>query len=159
MKTRSSSFQYEQKQCICNGVIPSQHGQCCRPGECEYSKFSQMHDIGYSGNIAICVFPYICSFLFYSNGIILVNTKLDITGYKRITYQDWLLQWSSKFQMAQLRHKWQYCHCCIMESLWKLRLSKFDFRHFLFCFALLLGIGNVAENILSVSNFWSSSNW
>ena len=40
-----------------------------------------------NGNIAICVFPYICSFLLYSNHIVLVNTKLDITGYKGIIFQ------------------------------------------------------------------------
>ena len=30
-----------------------------------------------------------------------------------------MLWWYSKFQMAQLKHKWQYWHSCIAESLWK----------------------------------------
>ena len=76
-----------------------------------------MHNIGNYGNIAICVFPYICIFLLYSNHIVFLNTKVHITGYKGITFQDLLLQWSSKFQMAQLKHKWRYWHSCIVESL------------------------------------------
>ena len=67
-----------------------------------------MHNIGNIVNIAICLCPYICSFLLFYCGIVLVNSKFDITGYKDITFQDWILWWSSKFQMAQLKHKWQY---------------------------------------------------
>ena len=63
-----------------------------------------MNNIGNNGNIAICVFSYICSFFLYPNCIVPVNTKLDITGYKRSTFQDWILWWYSKFQMAQLKH-------------------------------------------------------
>ena len=44
-----------------------------------------MHNIG---NFAIYVFPFICNFLLYSNGIVLVNPKFDITGCKSITFQD-----------------------------------------------------------------------
>ena len=80
-----------------------------------------MNSVGNNGNIAVCVFQYICSFLFYSYHIVLVIRKLDVTEYKRITFQDQILWWSSKFQMAQLKHKWQYCHSCIVESLWKPR--------------------------------------
>ena len=69
------------------------------------SRFSQMHNIDNNGKIAIWVFPHICSFLLYSNGIVIVNSKFDITGYKSNTFQDWILWWSSKFQMAQLKHK------------------------------------------------------
>ena len=76
-----------------------------------------MNNIGNNGIIVICVFPYICSFLLYSNCIVLVNAKLDITGYKRITYQDWILWCYSRFQMAQLKHKWHHWHSCIAESL------------------------------------------
>ena len=76
-----------------------------------------MNNIGNNGNIVICVFQYTCSFLLYSNCIVLVNAKLDITGYERITFQGWILWWCSKFQMAQLKHKWQYCHSCIAQSL------------------------------------------
>ena len=90
------------------------------------SRFSQTNNNGNNGNIAIYVFPYICSFLLYSNYIVLVNAKLDITGYKRITFQGWILWLYSKFQMVQLKHKWQYWHSCIAESLWKPRLSNTD---------------------------------
>ena len=57
-----------------------------------FSRFSQMHNIGNNGNIAICVFSYICSFILYSNGIVLVNPNFDITGCKSITFQGWILQ-------------------------------------------------------------------
>ena len=69
------------------------------------SRFSQIHSISNSGNIAICV--------------VSVNAKIDINGYKKNTFWGWILQWSSKFQMAQLKHKWQYWHSCIVASLWK----------------------------------------
>ena len=82
-------------------------------GNLEQSRFSQIHNIGNSSNIAICVFPKICSFLLYSNCIVLRNAKLEITGYKRITFEGWICQWS----MTQLKHRWQYCHICIVESL------------------------------------------
>ena len=86
--------------------------------------FHKWTNNGNNDNIAICVFLYICSFLLYSNHILLVNTKLYITGYKRIIFQGWIFWRSSKFQMAQLKHKWQYCHFCIVESLWKPRLDR-----------------------------------
>ena len=70
-----------------------------------------MHNIGNSSNIAITVFPYICNFLLYSNGIVLVNAMFYITGCKTITCQGWIPQWSSKFQMAQLKHKCQFLYC------------------------------------------------
>ena len=47
------------------------------------SRFSQMHKIGNNGSVAIYVFPFICNFLLYSNGIMLVIPKFDITGYKK----------------------------------------------------------------------------
>ena len=87
-----------------------------------HSWFSQMNNNDNNGNIATCVFPYICSFLLYSNHIVLDNTRLDITGYKGIIFQGWIFWWSSKFQMSQPKHKWQYYHSCIAESLWKPQL-------------------------------------
>ena len=42
-------------------------------------KVSQMHNIDNNGNIAICVLSSISSFL-HSNGIVLVNSKFDITA-------------------------------------------------------------------------------
>ena len=47
------------------------------------------------------MFPYICSFLLYSNHIVLVNAKRDITGYERITFQGWILRWYRKSQVAK----------------------------------------------------------
>ena len=79
------------------------------------SRFSQMHNIGNSGNIAVSVFLYISSFLLF----VLVNAKFDITGNKRITFQGWTLWWSCKFQKAERKRKWQYRHSCIAETLWK----------------------------------------
>ena len=76
-----------------------------------------MNRIGNSDNIVICLFPYICSFLLYANEIVLVNTKLDITGYMKMTSQSWILCFSNKLQMSQLKHKGQYCHSCIEDSL------------------------------------------
>ena len=66
-----------------------------------YSRFSQMHNIGNKGNIAISLFPYIYSFFLYSNVIRLVNVEFDIARCKRITFQGWMLWWSSKFSMTQ----------------------------------------------------------
>ena len=41
-----------------------------------HSRFSQMNNIGNNGNVVICVFPYTCSFLLYSNCIVLVKCKI-----------------------------------------------------------------------------------
>ena len=65
-----------------------------------YPRILQIHNIGNSGNIAICVFPHIFSFLLYSNCIVLVNATFYNTGHKRNTFQSWILQWSSKW------HSW-----------------------------------------------------
>ena len=62
-----------------------------------FHKFTKISNIGI---IVICVFQCICSFLLYSNHIILVNAKLETTGFKRKTCQGWILQWSYKFLMA-----------------------------------------------------------
>ena len=67
-----------------------------------------MNNIGNNGNIdniAICVFPHICSFLLNSNHIVLVNAKLYITRYRRIIFQAREFWWPIKIQMAQLKHK------------------------------------------------------
>ena len=50
------------------------------------SGFSQMHKIGNIGINANFVFSYICSFLLYFYHMISVNIKLDVSGYKRITF-------------------------------------------------------------------------
>ena len=84
-----------------------------------YTRFSQIHNIGNSGIIAICVFPYICIFRLYSNCIVLVNAKLDIGGYKRITFQGEILLWSNKFQISQLKQNWQYWYSCVCSEFVK----------------------------------------
>ena len=87
-------------------------------------RLSQIHNIGNNGNIAICVLPHISGFLLlYSNCIVQVNAIFYITAHKRNTFQCWLLWRSSKFQMAQVKYKWQYCYTCIAESLWKPRMG------------------------------------
>ena len=47
--------------------------------------FSQTHKFG---NIGSFVFPYIYIFFHYFNHMILVKVKLDVSGYKRIIFQD-----------------------------------------------------------------------
>ena len=67
-----------------------------------------MDKIGNKGNvdnIAIRVFPHICSFLLNSYHIVLVNAKLYITRYRRIIFQARKFWWPIKCQMAQLKHK------------------------------------------------------
>ena len=77
----------------------------------------------------VAILPFMCSYTFEVSFSILillclVNTKFDITGYKKITFQGWILQWCSKFEMSQRKHKWQYWHSWIAESLWKPWLLK-----------------------------------
>ena len=50
-------------------------------------RFSQKHKIGNIGIIANFAFPYICSFLLNLQHMMLVNVKLGITWYKKITFQ------------------------------------------------------------------------
>ena len=61
--------------------------------------FHTTHKITNIGIIANFVFPYIYSFLLYLYHMILVNLKLDISGYK-IVFQDGKLHWSSSFATA-----------------------------------------------------------
>ena len=87
--------------------------------------FQQMNNIGNNDNIdniAICVFAHICSFLLNSNHIVLVNAKFYITRYRRIIFQARKFWTLIKFQIAQLKHKWQYRHSCIAGSFWKPRI-------------------------------------
>ena len=51
-----------------------------------HSSFSQTHKNGNVGIIANFVLPYICSFHFYLHQLMLVNVKLKIKGYIRITF-------------------------------------------------------------------------
>ena len=54
----------------------------------KHTGFLQMYKVGNIGINANFVFLFICSFLPYSYHVLLVNVKLDVTGYKRITCQD-----------------------------------------------------------------------
>ena len=51
------------------------------------SGFSLRHKIGCDDIIANFVFPYICTFLPYLHHMVLVNVKLDVSGYKRSIFQ------------------------------------------------------------------------
>ena len=62
-----------------------------------HSGFSQTHKIGNCGIITNFVFPYICNLLHYLHPMMLVNMKLDATGYKRITFQSSRLHRPSLF--------------------------------------------------------------
>ena len=59
------------------------------------SCFSPSHKIGNVGIIANFIFPYICSFLLYFQQMMSVYSKLEIKGYKRITYEDHIFYWNS----------------------------------------------------------------
>ena len=67
----------------------------------------------------LTLLPFVCSHKFaVSFFILIIFAKLQITGYKRNTFQGWI-HWCGKFQMAHLKQSWQYWHSCITESLWK----------------------------------------
>ena len=89
----------------------------------QHTGFSQTRNIGNIGIIANFVFPFICSLLPYLHHMILVNVKLDVSAYMKITFQDWRLHWSCSFLMAQLKQSWQYWHSGVVESLWKTLLK------------------------------------
>ena len=57
------------------------------------------------------VFPNIFSFLLYLYNMMLVNVKLDISGF-----QGCGLHWSNPFLMVQLKRSWQYYHFGIPED-------------------------------------------
>ena len=65
------------------------------------------------------LYSHFCSFSSYLQHIRLVNMKLDISGYNRITFQGCRLHWNSSFLMVQPKRSWQYLHSCIVENLWK----------------------------------------
>ena len=62
------------------------------------SSFSQTHKVGDVGIIANFVFPYICSFLFHLHQLILLNVKLEIKGYVRIIFQNFIVLSDFKWQ-------------------------------------------------------------
>ena len=54
-----------------------------------YSGFSQTHEIGHCviiTNFVFHIYIYICNLLHYLHPMMLVNVKLDATGYKRFTF-------------------------------------------------------------------------
>ena len=78
-----------------------------------------MHKIANIAIIVNFVLRYICSFLLYLQHMVLVNMKIDISGFNSITFQGCRLRWSSYFLMVKVKQSWQYWHSCIVESLWK----------------------------------------
>ena len=58
------------------------------------------------------VFPNIFSFLLYLHQMMLVNVKLDISGF-----QGCGLHWSNPFLMVQLKRSWQHRNSWIADSL------------------------------------------
>ena len=69
--------------------------------------FSQTHKIANIGTIAVL----------YLQHMMLVNMKINISGFNRIIFQGCRLHWFSSFLMAKLKRCWQYWHSCIVESL------------------------------------------
>ena len=59
--------------------------------------FLQTHKFGNISNIGNFAFPYIYIFFHYFNHMILVKVKLDVSGYKRIIFQDCKPHWSLSF--------------------------------------------------------------
>ena len=59
------------------------------------SGFSQTHKIGNIGVNDNLIFPYIYNVLLYLHYMILVNVKLDVSGYKEIMFQGCIIHWSS----------------------------------------------------------------
>ena len=57
--------------------------------------FSQTHKIGNIGIIANYIYSHICSFLLYFDHMMLVNVKVNVSGYRRITFQGFKCHWSS----------------------------------------------------------------
>ena len=55
----------------------------------------------------------------------LVNVKLDISGFKRITLLRCRFNWSCLFQITQLKWSWQYWRYCDVESMWKPLFAEF----------------------------------
>ena len=52
--------------------------------------FSQAHKVGNVGVIANFIFLYISSFLLYLHQLMLVNVKLEIKGWMRITFHGYI---------------------------------------------------------------------
>ena len=83
--------------------------------------FSQTH------NIANFVSLHICSLLRYLHHMILINVKLNVTGYQRIPFQGCRFHESSSFLMAQLKWSWQYWAIFVENSFgWSQREFVFE---------------------------------
>ena len=67
-------------------------------------------------NILTFIFPYICNLLLHLHHMMLVNVKIDVSGYEKITIQGYRLHWFSSFLMAQWKQSW---HSCVVGSLRK----------------------------------------
>ena len=48
----------------------------------------------------------------------LVNVKLNVSGYKMNIFQAFRPHWPSQFLMAQLKQSWQCWHSCICVFIW-----------------------------------------
>ena len=57
---------------------------------CQFEFFHKRTNIGI---IVKFLFPCICKFLLYLHHMILVNVKLDVSGYKRIIFQGCRFHW------------------------------------------------------------------
>ena len=56
--------------------------------------------------------------------MMLVNVKLDVSGFRRIIFQGYKLHWFSSFVMARLKQSWQYRHSCFVEGCEKFYYSQ-----------------------------------
>ena len=86
----------------------------------QYSSFLKTHKVG---NIFNFVFPNICCSLLCLTFMMLVNGKLYLRGYQRITFQDSIFHWSASFLMAQSKHRWRCWHSCVCCRFLKTQLE------------------------------------
>ena len=83
--------------------------------------------------IANLVFPYFLDFLLYFQCKLIVNMKLDISRWNRITFKSYRLHWPRSFLTAQIRQIRHYWHSCVVRSLWKLFWHSNLFGQFAVC--------------------------
>ena len=87
-----------------------------------------------------CTFA-VSSYIIYLHHHMLVNMKLDVSGFKRIAFLGCKFHWSSLFRIVQQKQSFQYWHSRIVESLWKTLVNVYiicHIHHLLFLYCHLL---------------------
>ena len=63
------------------------------------------------------VFPYLCSFLLNWQDMMLINVKLDITGFKSITFWDYTFHWQETAKTKLTILSFLYCSEFVKTSI------------------------------------------